>query len=447
MLAGWFHLKYPHLVHGSIASSAPVKAQLDMVGYEDVAANAYTVADNNVGGSVACLAAIKDGHATLGTLFTTLAGRQRLAKLFGMSAVWYMSRANQGQFAGNGVAYFPSQGNDPACTDPACNIAQICKVMTDATLGDNVARLAKLRTLQSEWVAFPAMGAAGNATEVKVASGEPDYWGFQTCAEFGFYQTCEVGSQCMYLQGYVTLASMVAFCQTEFGISVDQVSANINFTNAVYGADKPAGDCIVYANGEVDPWHALSVLKSPSPGVGVLMVPGASHHAWTHPTLPTDQDSVRRAPRAAWLRAVPRPPPPPPPHPTRTHTHTHTHTPHTRAHHHHHHRTCTRALHARAPGCLPRPPRRAFRLAARPRLCGALRTGRGVYLTCECTPLCVYITPPGERGSPDHPRHCRQVPRITLRPGRRRRPALRGVRAAAFVLVQLCGSPTRSLAG
>ena len=30
MLAGWFRLKYPNLVHGSIASSAPVKAQLDM---------------------------------------------------------------------------------------------------------------------------------------------------------------------------------------------------------------------------------------------------------------------------------------------------------------------------------------------------------------------------------------------------------------------------------
>ena len=38
------------------------------------------------------------------------------------------------------------------------------------------------------------------------------------------------------------------------------------------GADKPAGECILYPNGEVDPWHALSVLTSPSPGVGVLMV-------------------------------------------------------------------------------------------------------------------------------------------------------------------------------
>lgn len=36
MLAGWFRLRFPHLVHAAVASSAPVQAQLDMRGYNDV---------------------------------------------------------------------------------------------------------------------------------------------------------------------------------------------------------------------------------------------------------------------------------------------------------------------------------------------------------------------------------------------------------------------------
>ena len=34
MLAGWFRTKYPHLVHAAVSSSAPVIAQVDMVGYK-----------------------------------------------------------------------------------------------------------------------------------------------------------------------------------------------------------------------------------------------------------------------------------------------------------------------------------------------------------------------------------------------------------------------------
>ena len=44
---------------------------------------------------------------------------------------------------------------------------------------------------------------------------------------------------------------------------------------------------ILYVNGEVDPWHGLAILH-PLHGQPAFMVPGASHHEWTHPPLSTD---------------------------------------------------------------------------------------------------------------------------------------------------------------
>eukprot|EP00754_Rhynchopus_humris_P043844 Rhum_TRINITY_DN3565_c0_g1::Rhum_TRINITY_DN3565_c0_g1_i1::g.11297::m.11297 len=283
MLAGWFRLKFPHLVHASIASSAPVQARVDMRGYEDVTAFAYSVSDNRVGGSPACEANIRDGHAQIKALFGTVAGRNELSSLFGETPDFYANYDNQASFAGNGVAQFPSQSNDPNCKSPACNIAKICVIMTNNATGDNVHKLAALVKAQSTW--------ATKKWQVKAMPNEADYWGYQTCAEFAFYQTCEVGSRCFYAQGYVTVASMTEFCKG-WGIELPLIQRNVDYSNDYYGGNQPAGECVLYPNGEVDPWKSLSVLKSPSKGIPTLMVPGASHHAWTHPSQPDDQKSV-----------------------------------------------------------------------------------------------------------------------------------------------------------
>lgn len=290
MMASFVRIKHPELIHCSVASSAPVIAQLDMPEYNDITAEAYSLP--SVGGSPACTAAISKGHAAIGSMMNTSSGRQALQKQFGIPASSLETREGQASFAGNGVCAFPSQGNDPACTDPGCNIEQICKVMVDSSLGSEVDRLAKLRELQ-------ATGAVQSSEEL-------DYWGYQTCNEFGFYQTCEVGSKCFYTQGLVLLPDMMGFCTTQFQISAPAVAKNIESTNQFYGADHPNATRIFYPNGDVDPWHGLSKLTA-SPGLPVLMVSGASHHAWTHPSAPTDQKSVVVARQkirdqvAAWL--------------------------------------------------------------------------------------------------------------------------------------------------
>eukprot|EP00943_MAST-04B_sp_MAST-4B-sp1_P004020 g4020.t1 len=297
MLAGWFRLKFPHLVHAAVASSAPVHTKLEMSEYNDHVRFAYTV--ESVGGSERCAQAIANGHAEIGQMFATEEGRSELASKFSSvpSADWLKNKDNQRAFAGEGVAYFPSQGNDPSCTDPACDIRSICKVMLTPNV-NTVDLLAKVYSLQNPSSSVASSRGSGNIGKLKtVVNGNtlPDFWSWQTCNEMGFYQTCDKGSDCMYVQGLDVLSDAMAFCTTEFKIDASVVAENVNFTDVYYGSIDPVGTRVLWPNGEVDPWSTLSVLKAPCAEQPVLYVKGASHHFWTHPTLPSDQPTVEAA--------------------------------------------------------------------------------------------------------------------------------------------------------
>lgn len=155
-------------------------------------------------------------------MFATDTGRQRLASLFGQTADWYADQSNQAAFAGGGVANFPAQENDPSTTQPCSNIGLICKVMTDASVGDNVQRLAEVRKQQMGWVPAEHRSAVAGemAMQEEAPQDAPDYWGYQTCTEWAFFQTCEVGSRCFFAQGYMLLDSYIQMCQETW--SIDQ---------------------------------------------------------------------------------------------------------------------------------------------------------------------------------------------------------------------------------
>mmetsp|Transcript_40468 Transcript_40468/g.88446 ORF Transcript_40468/g.88446 Transcript_40468/m.88446 type:complete len:581 (-) Transcript_40468:169-1911(-) len=287
MLAGWSRLKHPKLIHASVASSAPVHAKLEMVEYFDHVAKAYEVSDNDVGGSPACRKAIRDGHLWIETLFNDTDGGGDIdvvEAFFGLPIGSLHELSARVDFAASGVADFPSQENDPLCSEPACNIKKICAIMTDEDLGQPRDRLKHLRQVQGR-------------SQTRPHSELPDFWFYQTCNEFGFYQTCNVGSECMFVRGLMDLKLLSGPCE-QYGISLQDISRNIELTNAHYGGLLPTGPtgdlgtCVLWPNGEVDPWSTLSVLKPPSDEQPALYVPGASHHAWTWPSRPGDQGSV-----------------------------------------------------------------------------------------------------------------------------------------------------------
>jgi len=297
MMAALARLRYPHLVYAAVSSSAPLEAAMEMP-YNDVVA--HSMASTNVGGSDACLNAVVDGHAAVGEKLQTADGRRELESLFNVCVPGSLDNAqNQENFAGDGVVYLPVQSNDPSCTTPYCDIASICVLLTDTAVGTPIERLAALSKVQHANSCVSVNYDATLATYSQSKNPER-VWLYQTCTEWGFYQTCNKGSRCPYVQGLHTVDVDFDICHAAFGIDSATIVNQIENTLSIYGGRKIQSSRILFTNGEIDPWHANSVLTSPNAFEPTIWVTGASHHFWTHPSLPTDQPSVVEARQKIW---------------------------------------------------------------------------------------------------------------------------------------------------
>lgn len=299
MMAALARYRFPHLFHAAVSSSSPMQAQVEMSEYNDVVAQ--SMAAEIVGGSQQCATAIAEGHAVIGDMLKSEEGRRALEQQFnvcGGEGVLDEER-NREQFAGDGVVYLPVQSNDPSCSTPFCNIADICNLMTDASIGTPLERLANLSAAMNGGSCVFADYDAMIKGLSKPNNPERS-WLYQTCTEWGFYQTCPVGSQCLYTQGLHNLEIDYDICQQAFSVPSEEVDQQISATLARYGGDQLQGSRILFPNGQIDPWHSLGVLSPPNAGEPTLWVTGASHHFWTHPSEPTDSAFVRSARQTIW---------------------------------------------------------------------------------------------------------------------------------------------------
>ena len=377
MLAGWLRMRYPHLVVAAVASSAPVRASLAMPGYDAVVGEA--LAEPDVGGSETCLWVVARAFGEVARLMLERDGRRRLETMFNVCSSASSSarepplerEENRAEFLAALTEIFPAQSNDPACdhaANAACDIRGACAIMTNlssspssgsiridgsgtsgASATDRIRSGTRERNPTSSYthdddaslrnlarVARAAFGKdrcvdadhAANLAFLNVTTLPADWraydgdraWFWQTCVEFGFYQTCD-DDGCPFFSHPFAPRDANAFgtnvlsldffakpCVSLFGLDLRAVvfpAAKI--TNQKTGGVTPGGSRVMYPSGSVDPWRANSFTpdlagsiphrseKAVSKTLPSLMVRGASHHAWTHPARDTDQASVVKA--------------------------------------------------------------------------------------------------------------------------------------------------------
>ncbi|XP_075581501.1 thymus-specific serine protease [Pelecanus crispus] len=279
-LAAWARLKFPHLISAAVASSAPIRAQVDFAGYNHVVSAA--LADPTVGGSPECLRAVA-------AAFAALDGRLRGRRLAGVARDFSSCRPprepGDRELLAENVADVFAGAVQYNGYRPADSVAALCRAMTDGHRGSPYRRLV----------------AVNKELRRPKAGGSRRLWLFQTCTEFGFYPSCR-DAACPFSR-FQTLRAQLSLCADVFGIAPARVRAAVAFTNAFYGAAHPGTHRVLFVNGALDPWHVLSAAG----GRGGLLIAGASHCADMAPPRPGDPPALRAA-RQGTQACVPRTP-------------------------------------------------------------------------------------------------------------------------------------------
>lgn len=158
------------------------------------------------------------------------------------------------------------------------SIRQICQVMTNSTLNSTLERLNVLRRLFSRKTGDFCIKSNFTADLIADAANitfSPEncdlrcksirQWTYQSCNEFGFFQTTNVVDRNAFAFPEVNYSIVgKALCEKAFigaPWSSDYIGANTSFTNHYYGNRKYKGLNVTFVNGNVDPWHSLGIVN------------------------------------------------------------------------------------------------------------------------------------------------------------------------------------------
>lgn len=102
-------------------------------------------------------------------------------------------------------------------------------------------------------------------------------WTYQTCVEFGFFQSSSYQPQIFGNKFPVDF--YIQECEDIFGskYNTDFLNTAVDRTNTMYGALNIEATNIVFVHGSIDPWHALGITKTLNQGAPAIYINGTYH--------------------------------------------------------------------------------------------------------------------------------------------------------------------------
>ncbi|XP_059621345.1 putative serine protease K12H4.7 [Phlebotomus argentipes] len=270
-IATWMRQRYPELVNGAWSSSGPLLAKTDFYEYIETVGQSLRL----VGGE-ACYNRIYGAFAEMERLvevgdFETLSQTLNLCNTLPNNQldIWYFFNTL------TNIMSWVVQDNWPGYIEGACDI-----IMAGETDIDGYA----------DFVSFYLLGSCINVNfDLFVQfysetswTGGPEYmrqWLFQTCNEFGWYQTS--GSDNQPFGSSFPVEFMLQWCHDIYDESFnpDAVHQNINVTNQNNNGLNPIITNVYSTHGQLDPWRPMGVQTDVNSFAPTVVIPMASHCA------------------------------------------------------------------------------------------------------------------------------------------------------------------------
>ncbi|KAM8953164.1 putative serine protease K12H4.7 [Pelodytes ibericus] len=296
-LAAWYRIKYPHLAYAAVASSAPLNAVVNFPEYLDV------VQDSLARNHTTCPKMMKLAFDALLQLLLYKENYEKLTEDFRLCNLLEINSEMDSSFfldsiseyIMNVVQYNNDNREFEGVKGGNVTIQVVCDIMANESLGAPYDRfVAVIRTITDAMTqrCIPARykqflhEMRDYSWEGPAAQGGRQ-WLYQTCTEFGFFQTTDSVSQ--PFSGF-PLNYHVQQCADIYGSSFNltTVMDAVQQTNEYYGGLNIKSSNIIFPNGLIDPWHALGINSNLSSDLIAIQIKDAAHCADMYPEQPEE---------------------------------------------------------------------------------------------------------------------------------------------------------------
>jgi len=299
MLSSYFRIKYPHVVDGAIAASAPVLQFEGLVSpktFNEIITRDFA----DVLPNKQCSTWIQKAFLLTQSLGQTASGRNTLSRKYGLcTPLKNENDVNQLiSFIYNAIAYlamldYPYETNflQPLPAWPVNASCDAMKRIMDRAVDQDTSLLLALGSVANVYYNTSGSQSCFNITSGDSPGLGDQSWLYQACSEMVLIVGQYGGSTDMFLPAPWDLKAYIQMCQQSFGVT-PRPYWNVQY----YGVDNlQYASNIVFSNGNLDPWMAGGVLKSNSDSVVTVFIEHGGHHLDLRSANPNDPQSVIKA--------------------------------------------------------------------------------------------------------------------------------------------------------